>query len=366
MRWSRALFVLAAAALAYLLLWPTPIDPVAWQAPEAPGYVGAFAPNQALATLHRLDLDGFSGPEDLARGADGRIYVSTHEGALLELAPDGRPKRVVTRQLGRALGIEVDVAGRIVVADAFRGLLSVTSSGAVTVLATECEGKPIVYADDVDVSKDGDRIFVSDASTKFSAEQWGGTLPASKLDIFEHGGHGRILEHRRSTGQTRTLLDGLQFANGIALSEDESRLVIAETGMYRLLVLHLTGPKTGQTEVLLDNLPGFPDNVERGRQGRFWVGLVSARSKPVDALSGVPFVRSIVQRLPQSVRPDVVDYGHVFAVTLDGQVQVDLQDPSGDYGKTTGALEAGPYLFITSLSEPELGRLPADPKWGAR
>lgn len=363
MRHARRLAIPLGFVLAYFLLWPVPIDPVAWTTPEAPGYVGAFAPNQALAKLERLDMGDFTGPEDLARAADGRLFTATHEGAILELTPDGELERVVVEGLGRPLGLEVDVAGRILVADAFRGLLSVTASGAVDVLATECEGVPMRYADDVAVSPDGDRIYVSDASTKFGAEAHGGTLPASKLDILEHRGHGRIVEYRRSTGRARTLLDGLQFANGLALSADGETLVIAETGMYRVLAVPLSGPKAGEPRVLIDNLPGFPDNVERGRGGRFWVGLVSARSKPVDALAPYPFLRKVVQRLPERIRPDVVHYGFVFALDLDGNVQVVLQDPSGSYAKTTGAREAGPYLFVTSLSEPTLGRLPADPRW---
>ena len=37
--------VLAPGALAaYLLLWPVPVQPVAWQAPQAPGYVGLMHP----------------------------------------------------------------------------------------------------------------------------------------------------------------------------------------------------------------------------------------------------------------------------------------------------------------------------------
>lgn len=358
-RRSRVLGLLVGLVVAYLLLWPVPIEPVAWTAPQDPGYVGPFKTNHTLANLKRLPLGDFSGAEDLARAPDGRLYASTHEGALLRLDPEGGAPTVLTSGLGRALGIEVAPQGDIIVADAYRGLLSVTASGAVSVLATECDGKPLLYADDVAVSADGNLIYVSDASIKFGAEAWGGTLPASKIDLMEHGGHGRIIEYRRDTQKTRTLVEGLQFANGVALSDSGDRLIIAETGMYRLLVHHLQGPKEGQTEVLVDNLPGFPDNVERGLNGRFWVGLVSARSPPLDKMAEHPWLRKLAQRLPQALRPDVVAYGHVFAITVDGKVQNDLQDPTGSFAKTTGALETKDWLFITSLSETTLGRLPA-------
>ncbi len=358
MRASRIAGLFITAVLAYLLLWPVPIAPVAWQAPADPGFVGEFARNEALVGLKRLDLGAFTGPEDLARAPGGRLYVSTHEGALLRLEPDGSQPKVIVEGLGRALGIETSTSGEIIVADAYRGLLAVTASGAVSVLADSCDGVPLKYADDVAVSQDGQTIYLSDASTKFGAEAWGGTLPASKVDLMEHGGHGRIIEYRRDTGRARTLVRGLQFANGVALSESGDRLIIAETGMYRLLVHHLEGDKAGQTEVLIDNLPGFPDNVERGRQGRFWVGLVSARSPPLDKMASQPWLRKLAQRLPKALRPDVVPYGHVFAINIEGQVVMDLQDPSGAYSKTTGALETDAGLFITSLGEPDLGFIP--------
>lgn len=357
MRALRVLGVIAGGLALYFGTWPVPVAPVAWEAPTDDGYVGDFAPNTELANLERLPLGDFTGAEDLAIATDGELYASTHEGKILRMGADGG-FTVFADTAGRPLGIEFDGQGNLLVADAYRGLLSVTSSGTVEVLARELDGAPIVYADDVAVTKDGDTIYFSDASTKFGAEDWGGTFAASKLDILEHGGHGRILVHTRSATTTEVLVDGLQFANGVALSEDETHLVIAETGSYRVLVHHLAGPKKGRTEPLVENLPGFPDNVERAPDGRFWVGLVSGRSKPVDATSGMPRVRKLMQRLPAFLRPDAVHYGHVFSVGLDGSVQHVLQDPTGAYAKTTGARVLGDHLYITSLDEPDLARRP--------
>lgn len=347
--------------LLYLLLWPVPIEPAPWSPPPDPGYTGPFAPNQGLGALERLPLAGYSGPEDLAVDAKGRLYVATHEGKILRLDPRGGSPQVFAETGGRPLGIDMGPDGTLFVADAYRGLLAITSSGAISTLVDAVGGEPLRYADNLAVTRDGETIYFSDASTKFGAEAWGGTFAASKVDMMEHGGHGRLLVHHLTTGETKVLQTGLQFANGVALSEDETRLVVAETGMYRVLAVHVAGPRAGETEVLLDNLPGFPDNVERGPRGWFWVGLVSARSKPLDALAGHPFLKRVVMRLPDAARPDAVPYGHVFAVDLQGKVQVDLQDPTGAYATTTGALLSGRHLFVTSLTEPHLGRLTWSP-----
>ena len=45
-------------ALAYLLLWPVPIDPVSWQAPKNGGFTNAFTENSRLAELSYIDIEG--------------------------------------------------------------------------------------------------------------------------------------------------------------------------------------------------------------------------------------------------------------------------------------------------------------------
>ena len=78
-------------------------------------------------------------------------------------------------------------------------------------------GIPIRFADDVAVAADG-KVYFSDASTKFGAKESGGTCEASLLDLMEHGGHGRLIVYDPATGVANTLMDGLNFANGVARS----------------------------------------------------------------------------------------------------------------------------------------------------
>lgn len=359
---SRAPWIAGSAALALVAtvgaLWASsPLRPVAWQAPAAPGYTGAFAENTALAELRTLSLDGAVGPEDATAGPDGTLFLPTHDGRVLALDPATERVRSVAQTGGRPLGLQWDpVGGRLLVADAYRGLLAVdVATGAVTVLADTAAGVPIRYADHLDVGADG-RVWFSDASTRWGAEAAGGTWPASLLDMMEHGAHGRLLVFDPATGATTVALDGLQFANGVALTHDGGAVLVVETGAYRIVRVSTQG---GAPTVLLDNLPGFPDNLRRGRDGRYWAGLISARSGSLDALSGWPVLRRIVQSLPDALRPKDVAYGHVFAFDDDGTVVASLQDPTGAYPKTTGAFETADRLWITSLSADRLGWLPA-------
>lgn len=340
----------------YFLFWPVPIDPVAWEAPPNPGYSGPYAPNERLRELEKFPLDGLHGPEDIALDAQGRIYVPTHEGIILRLHPDGSNPERWADTGGRPLGIDFDGAQNLIVADAYRGLLSIAPNGSIQVLASQASGLPIVYADDVDVAEDG-RIYFSDATTKFSAKASGGTLQGSLLDLMEHGGHGRLLVYDPSTGKATTVMDGLNFANGVAVSHDQQYVLITETGGYRVFRHWISGGRAGEQEVLIDTLPGFPDNISTGRNGRFWIAFASPRNSLLDGLSGFPFLRKMVQRLPAFLRPKPVLYGHVIAIDGQGRVVADLQDPEGRYPITTAAVETETHLYIGSLVAPVLGRV---------
>ena len=349
--------VILALVAVYMLVWPVPVDPVAWQAPGAPGYGGPFTRNERLKAMETLPIGDNHGPETVALDAEGRIYASTHEGRIVRLRADGSgPENWVTTG-GRPLGIRFDHAGNLVVADAFRGLLRIAPDGAVTVLATVADGKPILYANSVDVAADG-KIYFSDASTKFGARQWGGTYPASLLDILEHGGHGRLLVYDPGAKKATSLVTRLNFANGVAIAHDQSYVLVSETGTYRVLRHWIAGPGRGRTEPLIENLPGFPDNLSTGLGGRFWLALISPRNRLVDQLSDAPFARTMIQRLPALVRPKAVAYGHVVAIDGTGRVLASLQDPDGGYRLTTGATEGKDHIYVGSLVMPALGRLP--------
>ena len=218
------------------------------------------------------------------------------------------------------------------------------------------DGVPIVYADDLDLTEDG-KIYFSDASSKFGAESNGGTYAASLLDIAEHGGHGRLLVYDPADQSTKLVMAGLNFANGVATAADSSFVLINETGSYRIHKYWLTGEKAGTAEVIIDNLPGFPDNIVRGRDGRFWVGLVSPRSQELDNISSSPLIRKMVQRLPQFMQLAAESYSHVIAIDGDGNVLTSLQDPNGQHHTNTGALETDDWLYISSLHADNLARI---------
>jgi len=213
------------------------------------------------------------------------------------------------------------------------------------------------------VARNG-KIYFSDASSRFAPASWGGTFEAAVLDILEQASTGRILEYDPATGATRIVARGLSFANGVALSRDGQFLFVAETGKYRVWKIAVAaadldvGRGSPQAAVLLDNLPGYPDNLMRGQDGRIWVGFSGPRSKDIDGMSDKPFLRELTLRLPRSMWPLPKAYGHVVAFTEDGKVVDDLQDPAGAYPQTTGLTETADRLYVQNLHLKVLGWRP--------
>ena len=354
------LFVLAVAA--YLCLWPVPVDPVGWKAPGNPGYVGAHAPNNKLSGLQIISLSGDEGPEHIVLARDGKLYAAVASGNILRMNPDGTAQEVFVNTGGRVLGFDFDAAGNLIAADSIKGLLSVSPDRKITVLTNSVAGDPIRFADAVIVAANG-KMYFSDASTRFDPGHWGGPLEASVLDIVEQSATGRILEYVPSTKATRIVAKGLTFANGVALSHDEQTLFVSETGKYRVWKIPVVADKLDLTQaqtqasLLLEELPGYPDNLMRGSDGKIWLGLAGPRSANVDKMADKPFLRRMTMRLPRSLWPVPKAYGHVMAFTEDGRIIADLQDPSGDYAKTTGVTETSERLYIQSLSAKGLGWL---------
>ncbi|MCX7365313.1 MAG: SMP-30/gluconolactonase/LRE family protein [Alphaproteobacteria bacterium] len=363
-RFAGAAGLVLAGVAAYLCFWPVPAEPVSWSAPTPPGFTAAYAQNTRLANLRTIDIGNEVGPEHLAIGPDGKLYAAMESGNLLRMEPNGGKREVFANTGGRVLGFDFDAKGRMIAADPMKGLLAIDVGGRVSTLVDRVSADdPVRYANSIVVAPDG-IIYFTDASTRFGPVEWGGTYQASVLDIMEQSASGRVLAHDPATRITRVVARGFSFANGIALSADGRTLFVSETGRYRIWKID-SGARdldvqgnSPQSRKLLDNLPGYPDNLMRGRDGRIWVGLFRPRNPAADALAQRPFLRKVLLRLPRSWLPLGTPYGHVFAFDEEGRVTEDLQDPKGAYPETTGATETADRLYIHSLHARTIGWVP--------
>lgn len=347
------ILIIAALSLAYLLLAPVPVDPVSWDAPSDKGLTGAHAANDRLQFLKLIDIAPHTGPEDVLVDETGGLIFGTDSGDLVRRTAAG-DLLVLARLGGRPLGLTFDAEGAIIAATAGVGLLRVTLDGRMEVLTRRAAGKAILYANDVVATSDG-TVYFTDSSTRFDPRKYGGTYPASQLEVLEHRASGRLLAYIPSTQETRVVLDELAFPNGLALGADETYLYIAETAKYRILRYERDSQKPA--DVFLDNLPGFPDNISRGLNNRIWVGMIAPRVALLDQLSNKPLIRKMVQRLPDVIRPGAAKMAHIFAFNEKGEITDDLQHSGDHLSRITGVNETAAELYLSSLEGPHIGQI---------
>lgn len=340
----------ALLGVVYLLEAPVPIDPVSWTPPNPPKLTGLYRPNERLAGIQRLGQGMGVGPEDVAVDGQGRIYGGLEDGRIMRLAPDGSGAEEFANTGGRPLGLDFDAAGNLIVADAYRGLLSISPDGKTTVLATEQGGVPFRLTDDVDVAANG-TIYFSDASRKFPLDMYW-------AELLEHRPNGRLLAHDPASGETRLVLDSLYFANGVAVSPDQRSVMVVETGKYRVRRVWVAGDQAGTSEVVIENLPGFPDGISSNGRDGFWLALVAPRNAELDqSLLQSRFMRRLIWRLPESFLPVPGEYGFILRLDARGRVVDAPQDPRARFRQITSVEQVGSSLYFGSLAEAAVGRM---------
>ncbi|NOC46464.1 SMP-30/gluconolactonase/LRE family protein [Ruegeria sp. HKCCD7559] len=350
----RILSIVVLLGLAYLLVWPVPVKPVAVEMPVDAGFTGDFAENNALGVAQLIRLPGAEiGPEDIAFMPDGTIYTTSLSGTLYRI--DGAEPVEVDQLGGRPLGLKAGPDGALFIADSYRGVMRWTGPGTLDTLVGDINGAPVIYANQLDVARDG-TIYFSNSSDRFDPETMGGTKPTSVLTIWEQSDTGYVAR-RTPDGRTEKIAEGFVYTNGVALSPDEDFLLIAETGRARLHKLWLTGPNAGRQEILLENLPGYPDNLEAQGDGTYWMAFASPRV-PSEALMPYPFLRKVIWRLGPAVRPAPIHRGMMVQFDGDGTILRTLQDPQGRLGITTGGKIAGDQFYVMTLDSPWFGRMP--------
>ena len=299
--------------------------------------------------LRRVEVPAM-GAEDVVLDSAGNAWTGTEDGSVFRVSPDGSVHRVGNTG-GRPLGIELYGEGRLLIADARQGLLVMsTTTGVVTRLLTEVDGTRMVFCNNAAVAANGD-IWFSDSSTVHPIERW-------KADLVENTETGRLL-CRRANGTLEVHLDGLAFANGVALAADESFVCVAETGRRTVVRRWLSGEKAGATDLLASDLPGYPDNISRGSDGLIWVTIASPVDPVLENLrTKAPLlVRRAATRLPGPLQPKPKRSVRVQAFDDDGRLVHDLEVDSTEYHLVTGVREHHGEVWLGSLHEPALAVL---------
>ena len=320
----KILGVLLLLLIGYFSFWPVPLEPVVFNAPANPGLTGVFAKNNELTKAQKL-LEGVGiGPEDVAMSADSFLYTGFEDGRIFKFTMEGENRGEFANTGGRPLGMMFDSSGNLIVADEKKGLVSIDSTGTMTVLADEVEGTKIFFCDDLDIASDG-MIYFTDAT------QRNHDVIHEALELIPTG---RLISYNPTTKETKILFDSLRFANGVTFGPNEEYLLVNETMGLAIHKYWLKGPKKGQSEIFTNVLPGFPDNINYNGNGIFWLAIPNVRpAQEIENLYDKPFWRKVLIRMGESVYRSVEPkpFGMVVGLDLEGNVVHNFQDSTGRF-----------------------------------
>ncbi len=336
----------------------------------ARGSGSVFAENDRLKDVEAIALNQIEGPEDVIFDRKDHLYTVNRNGSIIRfLAPKYELREEFSRIGGRPLGLALDRDENLIVCVAGMGVYGVRPDRTVFKVTDQTrrtwyrpkDDSRLWLADDLDITADG-KIYFSDATTRYDLTDWA-------LDGFEGRGNGRLMCHDPATGSTRTVLKDLAFPNGVCISHDGRSVLWVSTWLCKIYRYWIDGDRAGTLEVLFDNLPGYPDNINRASDGNYWLALVGIRSPVYDLAMADPGFRI---RMVKQIPPDEwlcpgINFGCVIKFDDRGNVLESLWDPGAHSHPTiTSMREHKGYLYIGGLENNRIGRLrlpDADPNW---
>ena len=324
----------------------------------------AWALNDRLRPATPIGLGRIEGPEDVILDRHDNLYAGSRHGDIIRfLAPDYERMEVFAHIGGTPLGMAFDRQDNLYVCIGGMGLYRVTPDRKVEKATDETnrsyssinDDSRLRLADDLDITDDG-RIFFSEATVRFEMHEWA-------TDGLEARGNGRIICFDTNTGKTHTVIRDLKFPNGVCIASDGISFLFAETWGCSVKRHWFDGPKKGKTEIVLENLPGFPDNINNSSDGNYWMSLVGMRCPALDLAWKMPGFR---KRMAKRVARDEwlfpnINTGGVAKFTEDGRIVDVLGDLGGDsHPMITSMREHRGYLYLGGIMNNRVGRLKLD------
>jgi ribose transport system permease protein len=319
-----------------------------------------WAANDKLKNVQVIGLGQVEGPEDVILDRDDNLYAGSRHGDIVRFFPPDYARMEIYAHIGGTpLGMAFDRHDNLYVCIGGMGLYRVTPDRKVEKVTDETnrsyssvnDDSRLRLADDLDISDDG-RIFFSEATVRYEMHEWA-------TDGLEARGNGRIICFDTRTGKTHTVLRDLKFPNGVCIASDGQSFLFAETWGCCVKRHWFDGPKQGTTEVVLENLPGFPDNINNASDGHYWLAVVGMRCPAFDLAWKMPgFRRRMAKRVPRDewLFPNI-NTGCVLKFNEHGEVLETLWDLGGEnHPMITSMREHRGHLYLGGIMNNRIGR----------
>lgn len=255
------------------------------------GFVTSAYSYASNLSLNVIFQDQIHAGEDITEYKEGFI-TGDKNGQIhyFTLAP--QTHQILFKGKGRPLGVAVNPKNDdiLYVTDAKLGLIKIQLSTQKLEVLIPLNDPffGIKLPDDLVLSQNN-VIYFTNASSKYFLDE------PFQHDIMLGSPHGQILSYDLNSRETKSLLDGLVFPNGITLSYDEKWLYFTETGKCALKKLHL---ESGRLELVYE-FDGHPDNIYYDfDNNQLWVAIYSQKSEILEALKQWPQLIKLLTFIP--------------------------------------------------------------------
>jgi gluconolactonase len=279
------------------------------------------------------DLSAPEGPVALSDGTWLIVEGGSERGCVSQLSADGQNNRPI-KKTGRPNGLALHADGAIWVAESkVPSLLRLTMDGKSEVVATECDGEPFLFPNDLCFGPDG-ALYLTDSGINADSFAPNNQIRPDYMDIPYDGRVYRV----DSAGAVTRIDEGISFTNGIAFGPD-NLLYVNETltgNIYRYGWKDgsICGPRELFGNVIRTDSPAGwkgPDGMAFDENGLLFVavfgqGDLTVLGRTGDVVKRIPtdgmLPTNIAFALPGQRRIHVTEYQHgqmeTFSVDCDG------------------------------------------------
>jgi gluconolactonase len=242
------------------------------------------------------DLRDPEGPVALPDDTWLIVEGSSERGCVSHLSADGQTRSAI-KKTGLPNGLAVDAHGVIWVAESKTpSLLRLTMEGKCEVVATEADGEPFLFPNDLCFGPDG-AIYLTDSGIYTDDFAPNNQIRPDYMDLHYDG---RLYRIDSETGVVEKLDQGLQFTNGIAIGPDEL-IYLNETLTGNIYRYRWHGGKVSAPRELFGNViradapPGWkgPDGMAFDQNGLLYVAVFGQGDVTVLGRTG-----EVVKRIP--------------------------------------------------------------------
>uniref|UniRef100_A0A914C9Y4 Strictosidine synthase conserved region domain-containing protein n=1 Tax=Acrobeloides nanus TaxID=290746 RepID=A0A914C9Y4_9BILA len=260
----------------------SPIDPADYDIKPSLAFTGPLEVNSILSNAEQI-LEGYLyGPESLTYHLPTQtIFTGTRDGSVMQIFIGNKQPKIIhifryhnidsslcnatvasVQICGRPLGMRISPfdSNLLVIIDAYLGVFEYQIKEGVIkhllktgALIKDSNEPPIRYLNDFDFTHDG-KLVISEPSFAFDDYNF-------HYIVLERSPKGRVLLFDHTTSSLQIRINHLVIPNGIQMDASRKCVFVAEMGLYRIIKHCMDRHKIGEYDILIEGLPGFPDNI---------------------------------------------------------------------------------------------------------